>query len=170
MPVGFLDRVRFHELSERGARVSGTLALEACPRLVGLVEPAPAIIEAQLTLTVQIGGVPLVRGDIDAHLAMRCQRCLEAMPLRVRSELKLAIVADETQLVPEGYEAFIATDGTGRLADLVEEEILLALPDYPVHGSIEECGELVARVLELEQQEKEPSPFEVLRQLKIDRD
>jgi len=68
-------------------------------------------------------GVVLVRGEVSAELAMPCQRCLDRIPIHVQTELKLAVVADETQLVPDLYEPFIATDGVGRLADLVEEEI-----------------------------------------------
>jgi uncharacterized protein len=98
---------------------------------------------------------------------MRCQRCLDSVPIRVQAEVKLAVVADETQLVPDEYEPYIATEGVGRLADLVEEEILLTLPEYPVHESVQQCGELVARVLELEETPRE-HPFDVLRRLKTD--
>src|SRR4030095_13505468 len=106
--------------------------------------------------------------QVDAELAMPCQRCLDRVPVRVQAELKLAVVADETQLVPDEFEPFISTDGLGRLADLVEGEILLSLPEYPVHESLQQCGELVVRVLELERPPHEHSAFEVLRKLKTD--
>jgi len=168
MPVGLLDRVRFNELAERGARVAGRVPLTSCPRLAELVEPDAAEISASLTLSRHDSGVVLVRGEVSAELAMPCQRCLDRIPIHVQTELKLAVVADETQLVPDLYEPFIATDGVGRLADLVEEEILLSLPEYPVHENVQECGELAARVLQAEPAPRERSPFEVLRTLKTD--
>jgi uncharacterized protein len=165
MPVGLLDRVRFLDLAQRGAQAAGRVPLSSCARLVELVEPEPAEIHASLTLSRHDSGIAMVRGHVDAELAMPCQRCLDRVPIRVQAELKLAIVTDETQLVPDEFEPFIATEGLGRLADLVEEEILLSLPDYPVHESVQQCGELVARVLELEQTPHE-HPFDVLRKLK----
>jgi uncharacterized protein len=168
MPVGLLDRVRFNELAERGVRVAGRIPLTSCPRVAALVEPDSAEISANLALSWHDTGVALVRGEVDAELAMPCQRCLDPIPIHVQTELKLAVVADETQLVPDLYEPFVATDGVGRLADLVEEEILLSLPEYPVHEKVEECGELAARVLQLEPAPRERSPFEVLRNLKTD--
>jgi uncharacterized protein len=168
MPVGLLDRVRFVDLAQRGAQVAGRVPFDACARLAALVEPEPAEIEASLILSRHDSGVAVVRGRVDATLAMRCQRCLDSVPIRVQAEMKLAVVTDETQLVPDEYEPYIATEGVGRLADLVEEEILLSLPDYPVHESVQQCGELVARVLELEQPAHERSAFDVLRKLKTD--
>ena len=168
MPVGFLDRVRFLDLAQRGAQVAGRVPLTSCARLAEVVEAESAEINASLTLSRHDSGVAIVRGHVDAELAMPCQRCLDRVPIRVQAELKLAVVADETQLVPDEFEPFIATDGLGRLADLVEEEILLSLPEYPVHESLQQCGELVARVLELEQPPHERSAFDVLRKLKTD--
>jgi DUF177 domain-containing protein len=170
MPVGLLDRVRFHELAERGAQITGGVPLTTSPRLAALVEADSAEIEARLNVVRHDSGIPLVRGEIDAALSMPCQRCLDPVRVTVHVTMKLAVVADETQLVPDAYEPFISIDGVGRLADLVEEEILLALPEYPVHESVQACGELVARVLEHEQAPSEQNPFAVLRKLETDHD
>jgi uncharacterized protein len=156
------------DLAQRGARVAGRVPLSSCARLAELIEPEPAGDPRDPhPVATRQRRIAIVRGQVDAELAMPCQRCLDRVPIRVQSELKLAIVADETQLVPDEFEPFIATEGLGRLADLVEEEILLSLPEYPVHESVQQCGELVARVLELEQTPRE-HPFDVLRRLKTD--
>jgi uncharacterized protein len=170
MSAGFLDRVRFRELAERGVRISGSVPLSACARLRDLVEPEPAEIVASLALARQESGIALVRGEVDASLAMRCQRCLDAVALSVKAQMKLAVVENETQLVPDDFEMYVCVDGAGRLADLVEEEILLALPDYPTHATLEECGELARSLLEPARAPREGSPFDVLRNLKKDRD
>jgi uncharacterized protein len=168
MPAGLLDRVRFRELAERGARVSGRVPLTACPRLAALVAPEPADIVASVGLQMHGSGVPGVSGEVEAQLAMPCQRCLEAVAVHVHAPLKLAVVSDGTQPVPDDAEPYISPDGVGRLADLVEEEILLSLPDYPAHASLEECGEVAKRIVQLEQAPHEPRGFELLRNLKTD--
>ena len=169
MPAGLLDRVRFQELAERGAQLTGTVPLTACPRLAALVAPEPAEISVSLVVSEHSTGVPVVRGEIDAELAMACQRCLESVPVRLHASMKLAIVSDGTQPVPDDLEPFISRDGVGRLADLVEEEILLSLPEYPVHASMDECGEVAARLLQLEQAQHQPRGFELLRNFKTRR-
>jgi uncharacterized protein len=169
MPAGLLDRVRFQELAERGAQLSARIALAACPRLAALVAPEPAEITASLVVSEHSTGVPIVRGEVDAELAMSCQRCLDSIPVRVHAPMKLAIVSDGTQPIPEDFEPFISRDGIGRLADLVEEEILLSLPEYPVHASLKDCGEVAARLLQQEQAPQEPHGFELLRNFKIRR-
>jgi DUF177 domain-containing protein len=168
MPVGLLDRVRFHELAERGVQVTGGVPLSACPRLAVLATADSGAIDASLVVSRHDSGVPLVRGEVNAALSMPCQRCLDPVDVPVHVTMKLAVVTDETQLIPDGSEPYISADGVGRLADLVEEELLLALPDYPVHESMQACGELVNSVLEHEQTPQARNPFAVLRDLKSD--
>lgn len=168
MSIGFEQRVRFREVADRGAEVSGCVPLAACTRLAQRVESAPAHIAATLRLALREGAI-VVAGTIEAELALPCRRCLEPLALRIQGPIKLAILADETQLAPEGCEPFLAPDGEGRLADLVEEELLLALPEYPEHARPGDCGLLARRLTEHAPPEDEGRPFRVLRDLKTKR-
>jgi uncharacterized protein len=68
-------------------------------------------------------------------LKVRCQRCLQLMSLPVESSSRVALLESEAaaSAVPPELETALAPEGRVRLADLVEEELLLALPAAPRH-------------------------------------
>jgi uncharacterized protein len=73
---------------------------------------------------------------IEARPEVRCQRCLGSMSLPISSQSRVALVASESEVdaVPPELEVALAPEGRMRLADLVEEELLLALPGAPRHA------------------------------------
>ncbi len=74
-------------------------------------------------------------GRVEAILSIACQRCLEPYRLVVDREVRLAFVsdADEASRVPDAYDPWILDDGRVLLSDLIEDELLLAIPDIPRH-------------------------------------
>ena len=72
---------------------------------------------------------------LEALLEVRCQRCLGPMSLPVRSQSRVTLVASESEAdaVPPELEVVLAPEDRVRLAELVEEELLLALPGAPRH-------------------------------------
>ena len=104
-------------------------------------------------------GKPCLRIRASAELELTCQRCLESLPypVQVDSELELSESEQEMALAEDDIDRVLATQ-TMDVAHLVEDEILLALPDAPRHA---DCappagGEGV----------KQASPFDVLANLK----
>ena len=74
--------------------------------------------------------------DAGARLVVRCQRCLEPMQLPIESQFARCAGGSPKRLwptVPPELETALAPEGRLRLADLVEEELLLALPAAPRH-------------------------------------
>jgi uncharacterized protein len=73
---------------------------------------------------------------VEAQPQVRCQRCLGTMALPISSQSRVALVAAEGEVdaVPPELEVALAPEGRMRLADLVEEELLLALPGAPRHA------------------------------------
>ncbi len=55
------------------------------------------------------------------------------LPIESRSRVALLASEEEASGVPPELETALAPDGRLRLADLVEEELLLALPAAPRH-------------------------------------
>lgn len=73
-----------------------------------------------------------VSGTLRARLVARCQRCLEAFELELELAPRLFIPAAEGIQAPKGWE--LAEPGARpSLAELIEEELLLALPFAPHH-------------------------------------
>lgn len=116
-------------------------------------------------------GVALLEGQVVARLRCHCQRCLEEMELEVCARPKLMFGrADElgAAAVAAGFEHCELEPGM-TLRELLEDEVLLAVPAFPVHERSEDCGKLAAKLAELEPGEggeRSSSPFAVLAALK----
>lgn len=79
--------------------------------------------------------VPYVELRIEAGLPLTCQRSLERFVLPVSLVQRLGLVRDEADeaALPEGYEVLLlAEDGMLRPTELVEDELILAVPVVPV--------------------------------------
>ncbi len=73
---------------------------------------------------------------------LQCQRCMQAMELPIESTTQVALILAEADAaeVPEQLEPVLAREGRISLGELVEEELLLALPIVPLHEELRECA------------------------------
>ena len=167
----FINPVR---AAEGGFSISGLLAFGRMKRLLEVVNNPEGAAEIALDFAVDAQGVPYVRGWIRAELVVTCQRCLEPMTVPVDVDLSLGIVSseDEAKRLPEHYDPLVTRGEQLLVAEVVEDEILLALPAIPRHDT--------AECTAMENLEKRPgddeegnevssSPFAVLAQLKAKR-
>lgn len=99
-----------------------------------------------------------------------CQRCLEPVALDLHIDRALRFVADEATaeaLDADSEDDVLALPRSLDLHDLVEDELLLALPVVPMHGA---CPHELPVTAGLELTEEEPAPaknpFAVLGGLK----
>ncbi len=78
----------------------------------------------------------VISGDVDSVLQLRCQRCMELMQWPVHGDVSLAVVSsmDEADRLPDAYEPVLLTETKLPLKDIIEEELLLALPVIPQHA------------------------------------
>lgn len=90
------------------------------------------------------GGWCVLEGNATAELKMVCQRCLGPVSIAVRAAFRLGLIEEDrdAEALPEELEPVVVRPHeTCRLAGLVEDELLLALPIVPVHESVGMCGE-----------------------------
>ncbi|WP_323681199.1 YceD family protein [Lamprobacter sp.] len=80
-------------------------------------------------------GRATARGSVAASLSLRCQRCFERYELAVDADVSLALVSglDEANALPSQYEPWLVEDRLMRPADLIEDELVLAVPAIPRH-------------------------------------
>ena len=73
---------------------------------------------------------------------LQCQRCMQTMELSIDSTSHVALIAAEADAaeVPEELEPVLARDGRISAGELVEEELLLALPIVPLHEELRDCA------------------------------
>ena len=167
----FINPVR---AAEGGFSISGLLAFGRMKRLLEVVNNPEGAAEIALDFAVDVHGAPYVRGRIRAELVVACQRCLESMKVSVDVDLSLGIVSseDEAKRLPEHYDPLVARGEQLLVAELVEDEILLALPAIPRHDPAE-CTAMESEDTRSgddgEGDEVASSPFAVLAQLKAKR-
>ena len=93
--------------------------------------------------------------DVKAAPEVICQRCMQAMrwPVNVNSRVALVSDYDAADRVPDGLEVFLVEADSVSVRDLVDEEIMLALPNVPRHAEGSECAR---RLVQLPGQPDEP--------------
>ena len=80
--------------------------------------------------------------EVSAQPEVVCQRCMQPMrwPVEVKSRIALVSDYDAADRVPEGLEVFLVEADSVSVRDLVDEEIMLALPHVPRHAEGSECA------------------------------
>jgi uncharacterized protein len=80
--------------------------------------------------------------DVSAQPEVVCQRCMQPMrwPVNVKSRIALVSDYDAANRVPEGLEVFLVEADSVSIRDLVDEEVLLALPHVARHAEDTECA------------------------------
>jgi len=133
--------IRPFRLARAEGAVSGRMTLEGMRRLrPSLVSPEGEVV-LDLRFYVDGEGHHCIEGRISAALELVCQRCLGGMRFHVDNEIRLeAVVREEdAECFERGYEPLLAPQASVRLASLVEDELILALPPHPRHPQ-RECG------------------------------
>ena len=133
-------------LAGREVTLSGELELGKLTRLSSLLHSAAGHVRASLTFRQHRAGGVAVELVAQATVELVCQRCLEAFQHELAERVDLALVAAGTlaSAVPVGFEPFELTDGRLQPAELVEDELIVAIPLVPKHARIEDCGSLAA--------------------------
>lgn len=119
-------------------------AVADLPRLVESLVKPPAGDWGRVTAEFRfhtVDGQAAASVHVHASVWLVCQRCLNDYLQPIESESRVVFVPGDAESadVREDYEAFAAPHGRARLADLVEDECLLALPLVPMHASAAEC-------------------------------
>ena len=87
-------------------------------------------------------GVPVAELKMSGIARLTCQRCLDAMDVVVDRTVRVGLIKAEADVgrVPEDLEPMLAPEGRISVGQLVEEELLLALPIVPLHDDSAACG------------------------------
>jgi DUF177 domain-containing protein len=167
-------------LAARGRSLEGRLPLASLSRLLPLLaldesQSASGEVEYELEFGRDEGRTPQVRGIIKATLPLVCQRCMGVMDYPVATRTRLGIVSTRAaaEKLPSTHEPLLLPEEDSEdeltLAGLVEDELILALPQVAMHNS-KECPQGDAfRSAEGQENAIAPrreNPFAMLSQLK----
>lgn len=145
----------------------GSLPLASLPRLRGSLGDTDGAVDFDLEFGKDALGVAHLHVRAEAVLLLTCQRTLEIFRLSVHVDARLGLIAQEADeaALPGGYEPLLTTDGAVHLADVVEDELILALPVVPVKPGAEYQEPAFAGAMQDETLGPE-KPFAVLQSLK----
>jgi len=142
-PVSFADHER---------ELEGPIATKAMLRLKENVVSSDEMVDAKFGFSRGLYGYPMVLGRVNAWVTMKCERCLDGVRIELNPEISVLVKPEEDILSQnEGNkEDEKDSDRTDIheyageslvLSDLVEEELLLALPLVPKHQDISLCNQ-----------------------------
>lgn len=149
------------EFAKSGLKLQGAWAIAGLLRLGDALRANDGTLHYELQGLPQEQGYPALRLRVDGTLQLVCQRCLGALEFPLHIDVSLQLAATQAEVDAEPLEA----DGPERIVagremqvrDLVEDEVLLAIPLAPRHKACEGRQAQAGRV--------ERSPFAGLRGL-----
>jgi uncharacterized protein len=157
------------KLALQGIALEGEIAAKDLKRLDDSVEAISGALKVSLQFSLDESRQTMVSGKASVCVDVVCQRCLDLVNIEINADIALQVVWSEDQLanVAPGYEAWIVVDKIADLHDVIEDEILLALPIVNYH-KIEDCtGSALTLKANTDMEEATvDSPFSVLQQLK----
>lgn len=135
-------------LANRGVALGGELDIGKLARLKGLLHSDSGSVRATLRFRQRGDGWLGSELDYEAAVELRCQRCLEPFRQQLKETVNV-VVADSGALpatVPEGFEPFELEGGRLQPVELIEDELIVAIPLVPKHARVEDCGSLARQI------------------------
>jgi uncharacterized protein len=161
-PIAFADKQR---------TLHGQIPLTKLSRLADLLLDNNGQVEIDLSFNKE-GRLAVVRGNIRADLVLECRTCLEALNLPLNVKVNLAVVKslEQAECLSGEYEPLMLEDEKILLHEIVEDELLLVLPDFPRHEydcqPYKHNTEVIKTAVNNNQKSQPNNPFSVLAQLK----
>jgi uncharacterized protein len=137
-------------LANRDVTLSGELEIGRLTRLASLLHSDVGSVRATLQFRQRRDGWLALTLGFKAAVQLVCQRCLEPFTHELEDSVNI-VVADREAMpatVPTGFEPFELEGGRLQPAQLVEDELIVALPLVPKHARVEDCGSLARELAE----------------------
>ena len=145
----------------------GTVVISNLERLLPVLVSDEGELRVEMELGKDLDGTRYLKGSIQGEVILKCQRCLNNMTLPLDLGFRLGLVAsdDAANALPDRYEPLLVTAEPAHIADVIAEEVLLAIPIVPKHGDRVDCQEFVKDYTPPESEQRK-NPFAVLAGLK----
>ena len=149
--------------------LSGSLPLKNLDNLKGILNSDKGQLRVSLRFFQNKFGQRIIAGKLNANIEVLCQRCLQPLEQSIVDDINLVLVGQEEDAsgLEEKYDPWVCKEHKLNLCDLVEEQLILALPIVSVHSDpncLEKLEYRLAGTREDCEQEVQ-NPFEELRSL-----
>jgi len=149
---------------------AGTASLAQMARVADRLARDEGEVSFRVSFELNTEGRPQARVEVSARPWQRCQRSLEPFRAEVSGGSTVGLTGDpeDAAQMPGDREPYVMQSGRVQLLDLVEEELLLALPLVPVNpdAALPACAS-AGEPVPVEEQE---NPFAALAALRNKRD
>ncbi len=158
-----------------GKRIySGTIPFSRMKRLAALLEDARGEASFVAAFRADQDKRVIVDLQVEAALTLVCQASLEIYDEQVKRRSELAVIDNDSEQVdvPDYYDPVLTENGRLAMASLVEEELLLGLPQIPRKPGLKKVEYSTGgTVLESDAppEETRKSPFAALQEM-LERD
>ena len=154
MSLGWFRRAPVDTLVGTGTAMDFAIPLGELPRVSQQLAATGGEARGRVRFSRQLGQA-VADLEVDAQPEVICQRCMQPMrwPVKLQSRVALVSDYDAADRVPGGLEVFLVEADSVSVRDLVDEEVMLALPHVPRHAEDSECA---GRALRLPGQDVEP--------------
>lgn len=141
MPADWLRPLDVERHADAGDVWEFELPLAQLPRLAPELAASVGLAECRVAMSRE-RGQPVATVEVSARVPLRCQRCLRPVWVPVEADSQVWLVTDPARAdeLDPGIEPTLAPGGRVVLRDLVEEEILLAVPLVPRHEDVADCS------------------------------
>jgi uncharacterized protein len=169
MSVGLPETLDAWRMLSARRHFEGSLSLASMPRLRDALEQPEGECCYELQFDRDVLEVPFLEIRAQAELPLVCQRSLQRFLLPVKIVQRLGLVTREEQEaeLPEGYEMLMPeADGTIHPLELIEDELILAIPVVPMDPRGEPVEMAWPAHAESVEEEPRSNPFAALAGLK----
>lgn len=149
MVAGCIGSAELADLVARRGHLGRRLPVSSLERLAAL---GPCATEAGQTTTEELStrctfqlgpeGYPQVHLTVTGIVPLVCQRCLDLLEFPVSLDVLLTLVRSDAEAagLTAPFETALLGDGELLLTQIIEDEVLAALPLAPKHSETAACG------------------------------
>ena len=161
--------IKLFNFAKKERSLGGVYKISSIPRISEIARNKEDNVKVDLSFYLENNKTPCIKGIINLNIILDCQRCLEALPIELKVDFKLAFVRHEQQAegLDSSYELYITKEEEELLTiDIITDEILLSIPMAPSHDL--DCNLIINKDEVVE--ESRENPFTILKNIKIAND
>ena len=161
------DRLDLLATADAGRVLRGRISVASLERVVPVLSSTAGELQVCINLGKDPDGTRYLSGTIQGAVELRCQRCLEPLRMALNLAFRLGIVRsnEAARELHERYEPLIVAAEPTRIAEIIADEVLLALPLVPAHEDDAQCHDFV-KAYRPQESNTRKNPFAVLAGLK----
>ncbi len=138
MSGGLPANIDLIRLADQDTRLSGAIPLRRMQRLLTYCRSGEGGASVELAFSHdQERDVRTICGEVAIEVTATCERCLEPMRLALKSHVNLLVLTPGQKSPEDQGDVLIASEPVS-LTELVENELILAMPMTPKH-QLDQC-------------------------------